>query len=57
MEDIAATIIVIFGFLLFLVGLFAFVFWTESLYCNAKWSDIEHRYQIIGGCQVKTKGI
>lgn len=56
MEELAAVIIVIFGCLLFFVGLFALIFWTDSLSCNAKWPDIEHRYQIIGGCQVKTKG-
>lgn len=28
----------------------------DSVSCNIKWSGTEHRYQILGGCQVKVKG-
>lgn len=39
-----------------LVGILALGKWIDSVSCNARYQDFEHKYEFISGCMVKEKG-
>lgn len=39
-----------------IIGLIALAVIIESISCNARWGDYQHKFSIVGGCQVKIDG-